>query len=71
MKDPWEPGYVPPKPKKPKKPKPPVRDEAYYESVREQLDAVMFANPNTAHIIREAPLSQRFKKSPTIRGKKP
>ncbi len=43
---------------------PAVRDEDYYERVRERLDEALAANPNTAHVVQEAPLSKRHREDP-------
>lgn len=61
---PWDPYYVPPRPKRLPKAKPVVRDEAYYERIREQLDDFMLTLPTVAHHVREAPLSAKHRNNP-------
>lgn len=37
--------------------------EADYEAIREALDACMIGDPQTAHIVREQPLSKKYQDS--------
>ncbi len=50
-------------------PQPRLRTEADYERVREELDAFMLANPNTADLVRRSPLSEKYKNDPLRPGR--